>query len=529
LEQRFGRSNGAKLYRLQKELSCLVQENNDIAGYFTKLKRLWDELDSLNLLTCCICVCTCEGKGKLTKALEDQRLIQFLMGLNDLYAQARGTILMMTPLPTIDSAYALLLQDENHREGIVHPPFSPAAASFMATGQGRGNYKTNNQTNNQTFRGGQTGQRFGYSSTQKSGKPAQKFKPRKTKYNPNVSCTYCGKTGHVHDDCHRLIGYPDDFEFTKSRNFESTVKGNAVIPKEEAEDVIAQYGDTGNNNYAQYLSKEQYSNLVQQVKKDMHINQASSSGSTINANAIAGTILKYSGSCFTVYNSNVWIIDSGASEHMCFNSKSFMSLTPLPIPLNISLPNSFRITVTHTGNVNILPNPTLYNVLHVPDFKCNLLFVHKLSNHLHCNILFTPSTCVLHDLSLRKEQVFGEVGDGLYLLKPSRKQSQSSSNIVSFQKGRNSIVVSSEVVSIPKGNHSSTVSVSVAKSDCMHFSTPIFANVVPNVALWHVRLGHLPFSVMKNLSFLSINSNSQYICPVCPKARHHRLPSKVLM
>ncbi|XP_009783439.2 uncharacterized protein [Nicotiana sylvestris] len=53
LEQRFGRSNGAKLYHLQKELSGLVQENNDITGYFTKLKRLWDELDALNVVICC--------------------------------------------------------------------------------------------------------------------------------------------------------------------------------------------------------------------------------------------------------------------------------------------------------------------------------------------------------------------------------------------------------------------------------------------------------------------------------------------
>lgn len=41
LENRFGRSNGAKLYHLEKEISGLVQENNDITGYFTKLKRLW--------------------------------------------------------------------------------------------------------------------------------------------------------------------------------------------------------------------------------------------------------------------------------------------------------------------------------------------------------------------------------------------------------------------------------------------------------------------------------------------------------
>nr|XP_033517650.1 uncharacterized protein LOC117281899 [Nicotiana tomentosiformis] len=38
LEQRFGRTNGAKLYHLQKELSGLVQGNRDIAAYYTKLK-----------------------------------------------------------------------------------------------------------------------------------------------------------------------------------------------------------------------------------------------------------------------------------------------------------------------------------------------------------------------------------------------------------------------------------------------------------------------------------------------------------
>lgn len=113
-----------------------------------KIKRLWDEVDSLYLLTYCICVCTCEEKGKLTQALEDQRLIQFLMGRNNLYVQARGTILMMTALLTIDRAYALLLQDENHREGVVNPSLSPAAAYFMTTGQCRENYKTNNQTKN---------------------------------------------------------------------------------------------------------------------------------------------------------------------------------------------------------------------------------------------------------------------------------------------------------------------------------------------------------------------------------------------
>ncbi|XP_070031799.1 uncharacterized protein [Nicotiana tomentosiformis] len=64
----------------------IIQGNSDIARYFTKLKRLWDELDALNVIICCLCVCACEGKAKLTKSLEDQRLIQFIMGLNDIYA-----------------------------------------------------------------------------------------------------------------------------------------------------------------------------------------------------------------------------------------------------------------------------------------------------------------------------------------------------------------------------------------------------------------------------------------------------------
>ncbi|XP_059294733.1 uncharacterized protein LOC132047750 [Lycium ferocissimum] len=55
LEHRFGQSNGAKLYHLQKQLSSLVQGNSNIAGYFTSLKRLWDELESLNSDVKCNC------------------------------------------------------------------------------------------------------------------------------------------------------------------------------------------------------------------------------------------------------------------------------------------------------------------------------------------------------------------------------------------------------------------------------------------------------------------------------------------
>lgn len=60
LEDHFGQSNGAQLYHLQKELTDQIQGNLDIPGYYTKIKRIWDELDALN--TCDHCTCSCGGK-----------------------------------------------------------------------------------------------------------------------------------------------------------------------------------------------------------------------------------------------------------------------------------------------------------------------------------------------------------------------------------------------------------------------------------------------------------------------------------
>ena len=81
LEHRFGQSNGVKKFHLKKELNRLVLGTNNIAGYFTKLKRLWDKLASLDSQDKCTCVCMCEGKQKLEKSVKDEMLIQFLMGL----------------------------------------------------------------------------------------------------------------------------------------------------------------------------------------------------------------------------------------------------------------------------------------------------------------------------------------------------------------------------------------------------------------------------------------------------------------
>jgi len=55
LTERFGQSNGPLLYQLEKELSELYQENDYVAVYYTKMKKLWDELEDLSGVPVCVC------------------------------------------------------------------------------------------------------------------------------------------------------------------------------------------------------------------------------------------------------------------------------------------------------------------------------------------------------------------------------------------------------------------------------------------------------------------------------------------
>lgn len=94
------------------------------------------------------------------------------------------------------------------------------------------------------------------------------------------------------------------------------------------------------NNGNQHFTKEQVSELMNIIKQ-VQIGNTRNAGNKINANAVAGTVLKYTGTCLVIFNTNTWIINSGATEHMYFDSSSFLELTLLPVPLHINLPNSF--------------------------------------------------------------------------------------------------------------------------------------------------------------------------------------------
>lgn len=80
--------------------------------YFTKTKKLWDELNCSKPFP----ACECGASKEIIEMNNDIKLIQFLMGLNSSYDHVRNQILLMDSLPSVNRAYAMILSFEKQRE-----------------------------------------------------------------------------------------------------------------------------------------------------------------------------------------------------------------------------------------------------------------------------------------------------------------------------------------------------------------------------------------------------------------------------
>ncbi|KAL2230863.1 UNVERIFIED_CONTAM: hypothetical protein Sindi_1680700 [Sesamum indicum] len=86
LEQRYDECNEPQLYQLQREICSMVQGNSSISTYFTNMKRLWDKMAELKPTPQCTCnQCTCGASKVVAESVGFTQLIQFLMGLNDVF------------------------------------------------------------------------------------------------------------------------------------------------------------------------------------------------------------------------------------------------------------------------------------------------------------------------------------------------------------------------------------------------------------------------------------------------------------
>ncbi|KAG2714744.1 hypothetical protein I3760_03G043000 [Carya illinoinensis] len=80
---------------------------------------------------------------------QEEKVLQFLMGLHDSYTVIRGQILLMNPLLPLHRSYALVLKEENQRE-ITNSLYSSDSMT-LAVNQSflRSHYASNSNRNGQ--------------------------------------------------------------------------------------------------------------------------------------------------------------------------------------------------------------------------------------------------------------------------------------------------------------------------------------------------------------------------------------------
>lgn len=151
-------------------------------------------------------------------------------------------------------------------------------------------------------------------------------------------CSLYGVSGHTKDVCFKLNGYPDGYKQLKERKSGGKVKTYA---KKSVIDEIPQHMD---------------SNIQQAIAKYMN------SGGNNYMNVANMTEIKSTRN-FTLYffrniESDSWIIDIGASNHICHDKSIFNELHDILGYNPVILPDGSTINVTKAGTVTLNKNDT---------------------------------------------------------------------------------------------------------------------------------------------------------------------------
>ena len=100
------------IHRLKTKIASCKQNKQDVVDFLSKLMGLWNELDNYVKIP----ACTCGAIAKIAKFMEEDKVHQFLMGLDDdSFSTVWSQVLALEPLPSLDKSYNMVQQEENHK------------------------------------------------------------------------------------------------------------------------------------------------------------------------------------------------------------------------------------------------------------------------------------------------------------------------------------------------------------------------------------------------------------------------------
>ena len=387
--------------------------------------------------------------------MEDQQresVMQFLLGLNESFAPIRAQIMLMEPTPPLNKVFSLVVQEERQR-----PLTTSNSPAFTAPVSSR------------------------FQAASRASSPTNASRSRKDR----PLCTHCNILGHTVDRCYKIHGYPPGFR--NRPNFRPNgSRPNQMLPNSLHTNQLTLIDGSTASASPPPLTHDQHNQLLALLS--LH----SSSGSSTSfgdSNPLQQSISNFTGilslsPSSSTLNPSIWILDSGATHHVCTNSSMFHSIHSFSSN-TVTLPTGTKIPITKIGTIHLSPHLVLEHVLYIPTFQFNLISISALTQTNCFSFDFTARFCFIQDHSQGKLIGMGRRQGNLYLLDSSVFRS------ISF-----AFVVDNNT----------------------------FAHVNK---LWHFRLGHpsnVKLSVLKPHLQLQSNGNTNLSCSICPLAKQKRLP-----
>ncbi|XP_074293377.1 uncharacterized protein LOC141620392 [Silene latifolia] len=360
---------------LKKELRNVAQGNDSVVAYFTKLKRYWDDIDEFEVIPQCDCgamtACTCYLYKQMLDLSSREKVLNFLMGLSDVYEHPRSNILAMDPIPPLNKVYSIIHQIESHKliSNVVNCSQDDSALNVSKSAEYFSRF-SGNAAGNQ-FPGSTSG---GFSDTShmySQHPPGSQFFGQSSQYAPQYSPQH---------------GQGSSFQ--NQQGF-----------------VAASYQ---HQNHPQQSGPHRIS-PVAQAKYDTPVDVSDASVK------FAGITLASPKDCDTCYDT--WIIDSGAIDHMTGHKHYFDSLNLLKKLILIGLPGGSSKYVSHGGHITLDSGIRLHDALYVSAFKHNLLSVGKPLLTTGLLLHFTVDKYVIQDPASSIPVGIGFQEKGLYKLK----------------------------------------------------------------------------------------------------------------
>ncbi|CAL9029010.1 unnamed protein product [Prunus brigantina] len=376
------------------ELTCRAfkakQSGRQLVTYYAELQSIWHEIDY-------------RRPNKFTNSsdillrqqeIEIERVYVFLAGFDDVFDRVRSDILRMDPFPNLEKAFSCVRREDQRRSTMMVPPTPVNTGVAMVARNSRpaSSYKPADSTIN-----GPTRHSMHASSYKPAGSTAngpigstRPNGPQRVKPQNGERCTHCNSTNHFVTDCFKLHGYPEWWDEVKERN-------KAKVAAER---------------YAQGKVALCIGSPDPSVPQASPMPSVSSStvppGFAALPTGDSGTSSNTSGSAFAAVTGlgigSGWIIDSGASNHMTFDSTNLKTRTT-PSLTSMANANGQSYPVTGAGTVDLSPNLTLEHVLLVPSLSQNLLSVGQVTEQLNCFVLIYPLFCLLQDI--RTQEIIG--------------------------------------------------------------------------------------------------------------------------